>query len=245
MRPFDAHVHIGHWTLPDFAGQGSTFDQAVQIYHRWSYSGFLAFPTDAEDGGALLQKAASYRGPLDIRVGFWARPEDATNLLEFERSASSYAVLKLHPSIQRIPATDPQYEPYLEIAESQSMPVVIHCGRWQEMAGYKLSLEVAGRHPKLPIVLAHMGGDSPHLVQGTVDAILEQKLDNAYLGTESIREPWLLSQAVDRLGSSRLIFGSDYNLNHPEPFRRLIEVLDITDAQRDNIFRHNIESLVR
>jgi len=244
LRPIDAHVHVGRWSVPEFSGKASTVQEAVQVYSKWNWAGAILFPTDEGLNEQLLLEASAVDGPIALRVGYWADFQRDGNLGSFEKRAADYAVLKIHPSCVRAPATDDRFRPYCEIAATLALPIVIHCGRWQEMAGYRLALAVAKEYKTCPVILAHMGGDSPHLVRGAMEAIVEDGLDNAYLGTESIREPWLLEAALSRLGSTRLIFGSDYNLNHPEPFRRMIEILDISDKQRENILGVNINGLL-
>ena len=242
-RPFDGHVHVGAWRLPEFAGHASEPADLVPIYRRWAYAGALVFSTDAADNRALLEGVPRRVGELVFRHGFWVAPDLRGNLESLEDTADRWAALKIHPSILRRPLGDPAYAPYLSIAATLGIPVLVHCGRWQEMAGFGLALGVATRRPDLHFVLGHMGGDSPLLVSGCVARISGEEIGNVSLGTESIREPWVLEGALERLGASRLIFGSDYNLNHPEPFRRLIEVLDLSDAERDNIFIDNLDRL--
>ncbi len=245
MRPLDGHVHVGFWRVPDFQGHGSTLKEAVALYRRWNWGGILLLPTDAADNLGLLDELDSVAsGPLTLRPAWWVSPDDPLDLPALRRNTHRVAALKLHPSLIRRPATDPVFLPYLSMAAEFHLPVVIHCGRWQEMAGFRLALAAAERFPEASFLLAHMGGDSPALVMNTVSALESHGYPNVWLGTESIREPWLLEHAIRRLGSSRLVFGSDYNLNHPEPFRRLIEVLDIDDAQRTDIMRNNLNGLM-
>ncbi len=242
-RPFDGHVHIGAWRLPDFAGHSSDAADLFSIYRRWAYAGALVFSTDAADNRGLLEAVPRQVGELVFRHAFWVAPDLPDNLRDLEETAEHWAALKIHPSLLRRPIGDPAFAPYLRTAASLGIPVVVHCGRWQEMAGYGLVLDVAKSHPRVHFILGHMGGDSPHLVSGCADRIADEAISNVSLGTESIREPWVLERALARLGPDRLVFGSDYNLNHPEPFRRLIEVLDITDAARDDIFIGNLDRL--
>lgn len=244
MRPIDAHVHVGQWALPDFSGRTTDVAETRDLYLRFNWAGALLLPTDLGLNVELLEQAATVAGPVSFRVAFWADFREEGNLSLFRSRARDFAALKVHPSCVRAPATAPEWEPYYEIAEATGMPVVVHCGRWQEVAGYSLVFEAASRFPKANFILAHMGGDSPHLVTGATTAAAEANHDNVFFGTESIREPWLLEQAIARLGSTRLIFGSDYNLNHPEPFRRLIDVLDISDQERADIFANNINRLL-
>jgi len=72
-----------------------------------------------------------------------------------------------------------------------------------------------------------MGGDSPHLVRACVKEILRLGLGNCFLGTESIREPWLVRRAIDRTGPDRVVFGSDYNLNEPSAFLAVLRATGI------------------
>ena len=90
-----------------------------------------------------------------------------------------------------------------------------------------------------------MGGDSPTLVAGASNAIKERKLNNAYLGTESIREPWVVGRAIDTLGADRLIFGSDHNLNHPNSFIAVINALGLSNEEKAQIFGKNAQRLLR
>jgi len=243
MRPIDAHVHVGDWGVMEFGGRQSTPAEAAALYLRYNWAGAILFPTDLGESRELLGWCRQASGPVLFRAGFWADPRRPGNLDEYQAFATDYAVLKLHPSCLRLRADAPELAPYWEVAAGLGQPVVVHCGRWQEMAGYAIAIGRAADFPTVPVILAHMGGNSPHLVRATVAAV--EGRDNLFLGSESIREPWLLEEAVARLGAGRLVFGSDYNLNHPESFRRLIEVLDIGDSQREMIFRNNINGLLR
>ncbi len=243
-KPLDAHVHVGQWRLPDFGGHGSTVEQLVQLYQRWGWGGALVFPTDEANNRWLLEAVPDHAGDLVLRRAFWVDPRDPSELEFLAANAKGFAALKIHPSILRLPINDEMYQPWLEAAARLDLPVVVHCGKWLEMAGYGAALEAAEMHPKVRFILGHMGGDLPHLVKSCVREIQRLGLTNCSLGTESIREPWLLEYAIAELGPQRLVFGSDYNLNHPEVFRRLIEVLDLDDASRDLILGGNLNSLL-
>lgn len=246
MRPIDAHVHVGTWSVPEFGGHGEGLREADQIYRRWNWAGALLFPTDAGDSERLHDEVGGLRSPVTYRVGWWADFRQPQNLERFRARHGQFAALKIHPSVVKAAACDERFAPFLEVAAAAGMPVVVHCGRWREVAGFERALEAACRYPGSPWILAHMGGDSPHLVLSAVEALAgDAALAHVRLGTESIREPWLLERAIDRLSARRLVFGSDYNLNHPEMFRRLIEVLDVSDADRELIFRRNINGLLQ
>lgn len=236
VHPFDMHCHVGSWQTPDFCSRQTELKDLVTLYERLGFSGALITTTDMAKNRALSRGIRAYSGKLDLRFAFWATPD---NLDMAGSLATEIAALKIHPTFLRRPVTDPVFEPFLALATKHSWPVVVHCGRWQEVAGYGLALEVAQRHPALNIVLSHMGGDSPCLVHDTVDKIRSMGLKNAFLGTESIRQFDLVQYAVSKLGAKHVIFGSDYNLNSPSAFVGVILDAGFTVENTEMILKTN------
>jgi hypothetical protein len=241
---FDAHVHAGRWLTPDFAGRESSLDQVCDVLDRAGITGALVMPTDAGDNNGLLDAVAGRVGFPALRFAAWINPSAPGLPGWLEANASRIDAIKVHPSFCRLPITAPAFTPFLEFAREHSLPVVVHCGRWREVAGFELSLERARAFPEVPFILSHMGGDSPGLVLGAVDALGDGTLPNVHLGTESIREYWLVGRAVDALGPERLVFGSDHNLNHPKSFLAVLDALDISPDARALILGGNARRLI-
>lgn len=92
--------------------------------------------------------------------------------------------LKLHPSKQGFYPSDERLEPIYEICERYNKPIIFHSGMsWEKDALSKYSRpiefeEVAYKHPKLRICLAHFGWP---WVQET--AMLMVKYENVYADT--------------------------------------------------------------
>ena len=122
---------------------------------------------------------------------------------------------------------------------------MIHCGRWQEMSSYKLALAVAKRYPEVDFLLSHMGGDTPELETGTIEAVLSDDLKNGYLGIEGVREYWAVQRAVDELGADRVIFGSDFPLGHPKMYLGLVDALRVSGRERELILGGNVLRVLR
>jgi predicted TIM-barrel fold metal-dependent hydrolase len=140
--------------------------------------------------------------------------------------------------------TDERVAPLLEFAGRQGVPVVIHCGRWQEMSSYRLALEVAGKYPDIDFILSHMGGDTPELETATTDAVKERGMANVYLGIEGVREYWAVQRAIDELGADRVIFGSDFPLGHPKMYLGLVDSLTLSAEDRQLVLAGNILRLI-
>ncbi|NOZ02533.1 MAG: amidohydrolase family protein [Deltaproteobacteria bacterium] len=238
---FDAHVHVGKWQTPDFAGRSSDLDDVSSVLADAGLTGALLMPTDAVDNQGLLEAIRAFDTDMNLLFAAWIDPE-APGLKAFLDHGDVRA-LKFHPSFQRRPITDESFRPFLELAARRGLPVVVHCGRWREVAGFELALEAASRYPGVPFVLSHMGGDSAELVLGAARAIGDNHLQNVYLGTESIREYWLVQRALDIVGPRRVVFGSDHNLNHPASFLAVVEALDISSAERNLVLGGNAKRL--
>lgn len=248
FQVFDAHVHVGRWLTPDFEGRESDLADVTRVLRSAGITGALVMPTDAGDNEGLLREVVRHgetpgAAPA-LFFAAWVRPGDDSIHDFLQTHHSRVHALKIHPSFNRLPVTDPSFEPFLALASARRWPVVVHCGRWREVAGYERALDVAERHPDIPFILSHMGGDAPALVLGAARAVGERGLQNAFLGTESIREYWLVAQALDLVGPERLVFGSDHNLNHPASFLAVIAALDLAPAERSMVLGGNARRLL-
>lgn len=238
---FDSHVHVGSWLIPDFNGHGTTLAQTAAILQAGGISGALVMPTDSGDNDGLLAELAAFNGTFKFLPAAWALPDQTG--FESVLDRADFRAVKIHPSFCRRPVTDPCWFPVLAAARDRSLPVVVHCGRWQEMAGWGLLLETARRWPDVRFVMAHMGGDSPALVNAAAAAVAEGVFPNVYMGTESIREYWLLGAAIRRAGADRVLFGSDHNLNAPASFLSVVREAGLSDDEMDAVLGGNAAGL--
>ena len=241
MRIIDGHVHVGSWRTPDFSGRTTEVREAAALYEGLGYASALVMPTDVGDNVGLL--AALDQCDYPFRFCAWIDPNDPDLDAFLAKAAPRIAALKIHPSFLRERCDAAVFDPYYRWAGEHGVPVLVHCGRWQEMASYRFPIASAERHPGVPIVLCHMGGDGTDLVEKTVALLAETGVPNAYLGTESIRQFWIVQHAIDRLGPERVIFGSDYNLNHPGSFEAIVGALSLDEEGKNRVFFDNLNEL--
>jgi len=240
----DGHVHWGRWRPEREGWPGAGLSDIRDALRRSGIDGAVLMPTDAGDNEGLARALA------DDGEGFhlfaWIDPHRPDRTLAFlEKHATRVAGLKIHPSLERLRADDDAWRPFLEVAEARQLPVIIHAGRWQEMASWRFPLTVAERHPAAPIIVAHLGGDLPHLQQECSREMARRELPNAYLGTESIREYYSLRIALDRLGPARIVFGSDYPLGWPGAYLQVFEGASPTAEERRLVLGENLLRLIR
>jgi hypothetical protein len=239
----DGHVHWGRWRAERVGWPHASLDEIRDALDRSGIHGAAVMPTDAGDNEGL---AAALDGAGDrFHLFAWIDPHHASRTMGFlERNRDRVAGLKIHPSLERLRADDPAWGPFLRHAEERRLPVIIHAGRWQEMAGWRIPLEVAERHPEAAVIVAHLGGDLPDLQQECSREMAVRALPNAYLGTESIREYYSLRIALDRLGPERILFGSDYPLGWPAAYLAVLDGAGPSEEERRRVLGENLLRLI-
>jgi len=242
MKIIDAHIHIGKWS-EIFFNYESTVSEAIKVLNYSGVDSAVCMPADATSNEELFTQ--TYNQPdYKFYYNAWINPNDK-NLDDFlKKNIDNISLFKIHPSIQKKRITDDSYDKYIKLAVEKRKPVVVHCGRWQEIAGYKFPLELAEKYPELILILAHLGGDQPSLYLQCAEEVKEKKYKNVYLGTESVREFYFVNELVHIVGADKVIFGSDYNLGLPLTYIPIVEALNIPSSDKELIFSGNILRLI-
>lgn len=242
MNIIDAHIHIGKWSNI-FFNYESTVAQAIDVMKNSGVEAAVCMTADATSNEDLFSQ--TYNNP-DFKFYFkaWINPDDKELDGFLSKNIENISLFKVHPSIQRRKITDISYDKYIQLAAQKKIPVVVHCGRWQEIAGYKFPLELLEKYPDLILILAHLGGDQPSLYIKCAETLKNKKYRNVYLGTESVREFYFVNKVVHTVGAEKVIFGSDYNLGLPLTYIPIVESLDIPASDKELIFSGNILRLI-
>ncbi len=239
----DGHIHAGYWSKDYFYGRGVEFGEIDACLEECGIDGAILTSTDLRQNDPVLE---FIRTSARKKYWFfpWVNPAEDTDLGRLETWGKAVAGLKFHPSCDGVRITDPRCGPYLKYAGRRNLPVLVHCGRWQEMSSYRYALAAASRYPEVRFVFAHMGGDQPDLVRATYEALGPSGPGNVWLGMEGIREYWLIREAIDRVGPPRVIWGSDFPIGHPKMYLGLLEALALDEEERRWITRESFLSAV-
>ena len=111
-------------------------------------------------------------------------------------------------------ASDPGLDPILEKAVDLGVPVLQHA--WRKTVGQleneSLPADVANlarRHPRAKIIMAHLNGVNPRGIEDVVDC------PNVVVDTSGgDPENYVVDLAVARLGPGRVLYGSDAPIRH-------------------------------
>jgi predicted TIM-barrel fold metal-dependent hydrolase len=165
----------------------------------------------------VAEVAAAHPEVLALATVFPGEP-DAPALLREAFGPLALRGVKIHCHVQRIAADDPRLEEVYAACEAEGRPVVIHAGRWPPSEAYGVDTEalcaaeqvdrVLTRHPRLRLVVAHLGSDE-FLAYG---AMLDRH-PNLWLDTTMAVSGYFLltpPASVFPARAARLLYGSDF-----------------------------------
>jgi len=243
-------MHIGTWDHPDFLGRSCTLADAISVMSSCGIDGAAILPTDRCENQNLLDEArAAIAGGYGGSLWFfpWVKPvgdgQGRADLAWVHDNIGAITGLKIHPSLSRLRVSDPAFSPALELAEEHGLVVLVHCGRWQEIASYQFAVAAARSHPRARFLLAHGGGDTPPLGTAACDLVADAGLDNVWFEFSGVREYWVIERNVRKLGAQRYLMGSDYNLAHPRMYLGAVEGMDLPMADKQRILGGNAAEL--
>jgi predicted TIM-barrel fold metal-dependent hydrolase len=156
--------------------------------------------------------------------------------------------LKIHENVQQLAMEDERFDPVYSLLENRDGFVLVHVGPvpWHQDTneGPKRVARVLDRHPRLRVVVAHMGVPDtrdyfamipryPNLFIDTTMAFASDDLRTTVTGAEI------------EAASGAIVFGTDFP-NIPYPYdadKRAIEKLGLSDTARAGIFAGNARRL--
>ena len=206
----------------------------------------LPFGDDSSERWASAINASGQAGRL--LPGATIHPRDPNRVESLRQQAARGAsALKLHPAVQRFYPDSRDLDPVYAECGRLGLPVFFHGGRAGIEPEYTHRFTVirhyedaVARHPEVDFILGHGGA------RDVADAIpLAQAYPNVWLGIHG-QGISVLREMIDRVGSGRLLFGSDWPFYHLGA--SLAKVLIVTEGRPDErraILRSNAESLLQ
>lgn len=173
-------------------------------------------------------------------------PNDSNTILQLRRFVSEGIIkgVKFHPSICQMKVNHEDFEIFVEYTSLFKIPMLIHCGR-HHISHISYIVDVAKKHPEGIFIAAHMGGNASDLIEESLNILKKEKLQNLYLDTSANKLPFLIENAVEMIGSEKLLFGSDEPYADVRMSKYCIEISNITEKQKKDILYDNARKLFK
>jgi hypothetical protein len=206
----------------------------------------LAIGPDFRAGNRLaFAAAADYPGRLLPYVTI--SPNDGAQAVVDEirlwHDAAQVSAFKIHPSVHGRSALDDAYQPLFDFAHDNCLPVLVHSWPGDAYASPAVLRDLAGRYPRAQVVIAHSAAGWDMLDQ-VADACADRP--NIHLDlTGSRLLSGLLEAMVARLGSERILFGTDMPFIDPRPGLGRVLMAQIPDDAKRLILGLNAVRVYR
>lgn len=209
MSGIDVHTHLHDGRFdPEIIERG--LDLGVEMFLCSNIGAFVAHPSLAEVrqmNRILVDELA--RHPDHLRGYCYVNPRyGAESLDDLRRNVEEHGMIGIKLWIATF-ADDPLCDPILEYAAERRLIVLAHA--WRKTVGgfpYESTAvhiaAAARRHPDTRFVMAHLGGQAESALNTVRD------LPNVAVDTSgTIIHAGEVALAVERLGTDRVVFGSD------------------------------------
>ncbi|MBA2956132.1 amidohydrolase family protein [Nocardioides sp. MAH-18] len=261
---FDVHVHflppsIQRAVYAVFDAAGPKIGREWPIRYRQDHAervdilramGVRRFPTlpYAHKPGVaefLNDWAAGFK--RDVPESLWSAtfyPEESAPAYVAERVAAGVEVFKLHLQVGEFHVDDPLLDGVWGLLEDAGTPVVLHAGSGpvgNEFTGPASTERLLRRHPRLRLVLAHMGAPECAEFLALAERYDEVRLDTTMVFTDFF--PAYPVELVPRLRDigDRILLGSDFP-TIPYPYAHQLDGLarlDLGDEWLRAVCWHN------
>ncbi|MBC9734107.1 amidohydrolase family protein [Nocardioides marmotae] len=253
---FDVHVHFlppniqrAVWAVFDSAGPKigrdwpiryrQSHEERVEILRAMGVRRFSALPYAHKPGVAsyLNDWAAGFaeRVPESLRSATFY-PEEGAAAYVAEAIADGVDVFKLHLQVGEFHLDDPLLAPVWGVLEDAGTPVVVHAGSGpvpNAFTGPESTRRVLARHPRLALVIAHMGAPEFDEFLALAEDHEHVRLDTTMVFTDFFPATYP-ADLVPRLRDlqPKVLLGSDFP-TIPYPYRHQLDGLAALDLGED------------
>jgi predicted TIM-barrel fold metal-dependent hydrolase len=231
----DVHQHTGPWP---FAGVWGGIERNLHYLECRGIQAAIissaeAIVDDMVAGNHHLAQDIADHDSLYAYVTVNPRYLDLSEReVETYRDDPRFVGFKVHTSYSATPMGEPRMTDLFALLEAHGKPLLIHT--WGTGAVRGLAT-LAERFPRLPIVVAHAGGDA---WREAIEAA--QHRPNLYLDFAlSSPERGRIERAIAALGPERVMFGSDATLFDPLYMLSCFAEADIADGDRPIVMGDN------
>ena len=204
---FDSHMHVG--SFESMFGVSLDRDGIDELMRENEIIERRRVPSRqrVRTRGGRVDTGPVRRSPGGTR-GCPGISRRSTELLDHPK----FLGLKLHPLIDGYLPNDPSVHPLIELIVERDQPVLIHCGHPIFTLPWSIE-ELAVSFPAAKIIIGHMGHGNVVYINGSIEVALRNP--NVYLETSGMPMHTKIREAYERVGETRVLFGTDVPFHHP------------------------------
>jgi predicted TIM-barrel fold metal-dependent hydrolase len=242
---FDAHTHIGKgdpFHYSNSADSPISVEDLLKEMDRNNVEKAIVMPNfnlPHKLWDSNIKMVKSIENISNRLIGFaWLDPriENCCDQLDSLVKEFGFRGLKLHPVLGGYYLTNKTVLRLIEKAISLKIPVMVHTG-WGLLGSATYVGQLAEKFPEGQFIVAHM--IDPECINVT------KRNNNIFLETSYAQHPRRITQAVNTIGSDRLLYGSDYPLGGGIEFEiSKIKLAKITNEDKRKILSDNISRLM-
>lgn len=229
----DAHMHVG-----DFPMFGVKLDES-------GLADYLA-ANDIDAGMVFHQDNAMVRRVIrDIPAAYglhWSNPKvpgTADELRDY-LDDPKFRGVKLHPLMDGFHPNDPIVWPIIELLIERDLPALIHCGHPIFSLPWSIE-ELIIQFPEAKIILGHMGHGNVVYIDASIG--VAQRHPNVWLETSGMPMSVKILEAVNKVGSDRVLYGSDGPWHEPKVEQLKVQLAGLEPEDLENVMHRSSQRL--
>lgn len=246
----DVHSHIGQYATSAMSASGARLSR---LFEEAAITHGVAFSIEACYGAVdlgnryTLQEVENQERLSAMVVAHPEHFESSASWIREAHSNPKIVGVKIHPALGNYDVLGVRLSQLIEkhIAPA-GLPVLSHVGNDSPNVGIDKYLELASRFPSVRFIAAHLGIGILGPSDTAVNAWARNPQPNVWFDMGTLRA--FCCGSVENLlqvvGPDRICFGTDAPLYHPAPFVRMLEALEISDEERENIAWRNVLSVI-
>ena len=203
---FDSHMHVG--SFESMFGVSLDRDGIEALMQEHGIANGVVFYPDNEYVREVVESIPG------LYALVWGNPRVPGYVEEVERYLAhpKFIGLKLHPLIDGYLPNDESVHPLIELIVERDLPVLIHCGHPIFTLPWSIE-ELAVSFPEAKVIIGHMGHGNAVYIQASID--IAARNPNVYLETSGMPMHTKIRDAYERVGETRVLFGTDTPFHHP------------------------------
>jgi len=235
MAITDAHFHVG-----DFPMFGVNLDQA-------GLAPYLA-ANDIDTAMVFHQDNAMVQRTIADLPGahglYWANPKLGNPVPELRDFLDDpkFRGVKLHPLMDGFHPNDPMVWPVIELLIERGLPALIHCGHPIFSLPWSIE-ELVVQFPEAKIILGHMGHGNVVYIDASI--AIAGRHPNVWLETSGMPMSLKIREAVQKVGSDRVMYGSDGPWHEPKVEQLKVQLAGLEPDDLEAVMNGTAQRLFR